>query len=185
MYNKASIKIIVIIIVAVVGAAILTVSSSVLQISHAQTNADLQNTILDVHNRERDLVGVMPLTWNKDLAAGAQAWAQVIATTGKFVHDPVNAVPLGPYGENIAGFFTGVSEPNEGQSRWVNEKSNYVKGQQWQPGMPVTGHYTQMVWRNTKEIGCGTAPPGAGGLPYSILVCRYNPPGNYPGQNPY
>ena len=49
----------------------------------------------------------------------------------------------------------------------------------------ASGHYTQMVWQNTREIGCGTAPPGAGGLPYSILVCRYDTSGNYPGQLPY
>ena len=40
-----------------------------------------------------------------------------------------------------------------------------------------------MVWQATTEIGCGTAPPRSGtpnGLPYSILVCRYDPPGNEP-----
>jgi hypothetical protein len=111
--------------------------------------------------------------------------AQHIATTGQFIHDPVNAVPQGPYGESIAGFTTGVSEPNGGQSRWVAEKINYHGGPyDPQPDTP-SGHYLQMVWRNEKEIGCGTAPPGAGGLPYSILVCRYVPQGLYPGENPY
>jgi hypothetical protein len=47
------------------------------------------------------------------------------------------------------------------------------------------GHYTQMVWRGTYVVGCGIAPPGAGGLPYSILVCVYYPPGNYIGRAPY
>ena len=56
--------------VAFVAAAILTVPSSVMQLSHAQTNADFQNTILSIHNRERALVGVAPLTWNNDLEAG-------------------------------------------------------------------------------------------------------------------
>ena len=167
--------------VALVAAAIVMVLSSVLQVSYAQTNQELANEILVVHNRERALVNVPPLTWNDNLAAGAQTWAQHISTTGQFVHDPES-----PGGENIAGFFTGVSEPTGGQSRWVAEKSNYHGGPYIeQPDGPVIGHYIQMVWRNTHEIGCGTAPPGAGGLPYSILVCRYNPPGGYPGQNPY
>ena len=42
-----------------------------------------------------------------------------------------------------------------------------------------------MVWQTTTEVGCGTASPGAGGLPYSILVCRYSPPGNMAGQMPF
>jgi pathogenesis-related protein 1 len=183
MYMKLSNKIILTIVV-VATAAILTVPPFVLQLSYAQTNEDLEKNILDVHNRERTAVGVEPLTWSNSIAAGAQTWAQNIATTGKFVHDPVHTglTCKGPcYGENIAGFFNGVSEPNGGQSLWVAEKSQYHGG----PSFYAVGHYTQMVWQNSREIGCGTAPPGAGGLAYSILVCRYSPPGNYPNQLPY
>jgi hypothetical protein len=195
MYYKVSIKTIIIVIVA---AAILTLFlSSVLHLSYAQTNQDLANEILAVHNRERTAVGVSPLTWNDNLAADAQTWAQHIASTGQFIHDPVHTglSCTGPcYGENLAGFITGVSEPNGGQSMWVNEKSNYSGGPYNSPYPPgctplvdckVVGHYTQMVWQHTREVGCATAPPGAGGLHYSVLVCRYNPPGNYPGQYPY
>jgi hypothetical protein len=38
-----------------------------------------------------------------------------------------------------------------------------------------------MVWQASLEVGCATAPPGAGGLHYSVLLCRYSPPGNGPG----
>ena len=183
MYKKVSLGIITIL----ATAAILTVPSSVPQVSYAQTNQDLESSILDVHNSERADVGVEPLTWSNSLADGAQTWAQQIATTGKFAHDPVNTgltCTSNCRGENIAGFFTSVSEPDGGQSKWAAEKSDY--NGQTNTCTPVSpsvtcGHYTQMVWQNTHEIGCGTAPPGAGGLPYSILVCRYDPPGNYPG----
>jgi len=83
------------------------------------------------------------------------------------------------YGENIAGFFNDVSEPNGGQSKWVDEKSQYHGG----PSFYAVGHYTQMVWDKTKQVGCATAPPSV--KAYSILVCRYDPPGNYPNQLPY
>ena len=190
MYNKVSLKTIIIVIVA---AAILTVLSSVLHLSYAQTNQDLANEILAVHNRERTAVGVSPLTWNDNLAADAQTWAQHIATTGQFIHDPVHTglSCTGPcYGENLAGFITGISEPNGGQSRWVNEKSNFPGGPYNPPYPPgctpmvdckVVGHYTQMVWQTTKEIGCATASDGN----MEFLVCRYSPPGNYLGQTPY
>ena len=48
MYKKVSVGIITIL----ATAAIMTVPSSVLQVSYAQTNQDMQ-TVLDVHNRER------------------------------------------------------------------------------------------------------------------------------------
>jgi pathogenesis-related protein 1 len=178
MYKKVSAKIIMIL----AAAAILTVPSSVLQVSYSQTDQDMQ-TVLDVHNQERAAVEVQPLTWSNNLADGAQTWAQEIATTGNFKHDPVvtGLTCTGPcYGENIAGFnpSQGPSAPGEGVNLWVNEKSSYHGGP---VDLYVNGHYTQMVWQATTEVGCATAPPGAGGLPYSILVCRYDPPGNGEG----
>jgi pathogenesis-related protein 1 len=178
MYKKVSLGIILIL----ATAAILTVPSSELQVSYAQTDQDMQ-TVLNVHNQERAAVGVQPLTWSNNLADGAQTWAQQIATTGNFAHDPVytGLSCSGPcYGENIAGFnpSNGISAPGEGVSLWVAEKSSYNGGP---VDLYVNGHYTQMVWEATTEVGCATAPPGAGGLHYSILVCRYDPPGNGAG----
>ena len=86
MYQEASAKIIMIL----ATLAIVTVPSSLLQVSQAQSNQDLANKILEVHNSERDAVKVAPLTWSDSIAATAQTWAQQIATTGKFAHDPVS-----------------------------------------------------------------------------------------------
>ena len=174
MYKKVSLGIITIL----ATGAILTVSSSVLQVPY-EKDQDMQ-TVLDVHNQERAAVGDQPLTWSDSLADGAQTWAQEIATTGNFKHDPVvtGLTCTGPcYGENIAGFnpSKGPSAPGEGVDLWVKEKSSYNGGP---VDLYVNGHYTQMVWQATTEVGCATAPPGAGGLRYSILVCRYDPPGN-------
>src|SRR5215212_4534056 len=146
--------------------------------STGNMNADWANSILAVHNSERAAVGVPPLVWSDSLAASAQAWAEHLATMKEMVHS-------GP-GENIAGFNweDGPTAPY-GTSLWVAEKQNWRGGvltaENWYP----TGHYTQMVWSNTQEVGCGAAPPGAGGPTWSTLVCQYNPPGNYIGQAPY
>ena len=45
----------------------------------------------------------------------------------------------------------------------------------------VCGHYTQLVWKNTTEVGCAKVTCGN----QTIWVCNYNPPGNYVGQKPY
>ena len=58
--------------------------------------------------------------------------------------------------------------------------------------VPTTGHYTQMVWRTTKEVGCATASgsgsvsqaQGGGSGEVVYLVCRYSPPGNMQGERP-
>ena len=152
-------------------------------------SADWANSILAVHNSERAAVGVPPLVWSDSLAAGAQAWAEHIATTGAFGHSTCCGAGR-DYGESLAGFYweQGPTAPGTGTSLFVDEKKNY-HGQPVEEtgGAPdaTYGHYTQMVWRSTTQLGCGTAPPGAGGIPYNILVCRYIPPGNIIGQVPY
>ena len=44
------------------------------------------------------------------------------------------------------------------------------------------GHYTQIIWRNTTEVGCGSAN-GTDGM--NRFVCRYSSPGNYVGLSVY
>jgi hypothetical protein len=63
---------------------------------------------------------------------------------------------------------------------WINEKSRY-DGSPVPPGGGPAGHYTAMVWHSTREVGCGTSS----GAQIEILVCRYNPPGNFEGEVPF
>ncbi len=98
-----------VIIMFLVTAAILTLPSSVLQASYAQTNANFKDTVLSMHNNERDAVKVPRLTWNDNLAAAAQAYANQLASKG-YVCIPgncpgVNSVPPLPHGaknENLS-----------------------------------------------------------------------------------
>jgi hypothetical protein len=150
-------------------------------------SADWANSILAVHNSERAAVGVPPLVWSNSLAAGAQAWAEHLAATGTgtLVH-ATDAQKGCPCGEVLAGFdwSKGPTAPGGGTSLWVAEKNDYnggPVGNGYAPNGKPIGHYTQMVWRNEQEVGCGAAY----GSPFSILVCRYNLPGNWPDESPY
>jgi uncharacterized protein YkwD len=194
-------KLSIIMSVTLVTAAILTVqSSSMLRPSYAQVDATTQNAILNMHNQERTAVQVPTLTWSDSLARDAQSWANNIVSRNLrwdlcgSQQDPqgMQCPPHVPrdqangQGENLAwGYNTPVVTLAQG---WANEKRNYVPGTpiDWSLGYPnVYGHYTQMVWTSTTQIGCGTAKQTIGANTWDLLVCRYSPGGNFIGQVPY
>ncbi|CAN1173037.1 Pathogenesis-related protein 1B [Linum perenne] len=43
-------------------------------------------------------------------------------------------------------------------------------------------HYTQLVWRSTKQVGCARVKCRNGD---TYVVCEYYPHGNVVGQRPY
>jgi hypothetical protein len=47
------------------------------------------------------------------------------------------------------------------------------------------GHYTQVVWRKTRELGCGYATCKRDGFLVEFWACNYSPAGNVRGQEPY
>ncbi len=144
-------------------------------------NVDLENTILNIHNQERAAVNVPTLSWSSSLASNAQSWADQLLAEGKFEHSPDTS-----YGENIAQLSRINPNPNgidlsKMAQSWVDEKNSY-------DGQPITndnfmqfGHYTQMVWKSTTEVGCGMASDTG----KDVLVCQYTPSGNQVGQSAY
>jgi hypothetical protein len=137
--------------------------------------------ILDAHNKYRAEVGVPPLQWSDSLAASAQQWANYLASTGQFKHSGTNGV-----GENLAeGSPPGSFTVTQLVDIWGAEKQYFTRGifpnvsstGNWE----AVGHYTQMVWRNTTQVGCGVAT-GDGNI---VLVGQYTPQGNVNGESVY
>ena len=148
-----------------------------------------RDSVLREHNRVRADVGVGPLAWSAALADYAQAWTDHLAATSCELH---HRSELGRrdgkrYGENLAAHGDsggGSWDPGKGVVMWEDEKKAYkggVIGADWS----AAGHYTQVVWRNSKRIGCGLSSCRKDGLRWIILACNYDPPGNYSGQKPY
>ena len=123
---------------------------------------DLASMILAGHNRVRADVGVAPLVWNDSLAASAQTWADHLAATNRFYHDPD---PNRTWGESISAH-GGVSPDvpmAQMQEFFFSEMNNY-HGQTEGSESVVAGHYTQSVWNSTTSVGCATASNADAGL---------------------
>ncbi|EDM74710.1 SCP-like family protein [Plesiocystis pacifica SIR-1] len=119
-----------------------------------------------------------PLRWSPKLAAQAQRWADRC----EFEHSDVG------YGENLAAR-SGGGSPESVTASWASEAADYDHRRHQCAAGAVCGHYTQMVWRASTELGCavstcGTNSPFGGGT-WELWVCNYDPPGNWVGQAPY
>jgi glioma pathogenesis-related protein 2 len=132
-----------------------------------------KSALLNAHNNFRAKHCVPAMTWSDSLAASAQQWASGCKMNGgAFVH---SGVP----GENLRW-----SSPPGGQgdgavtASWYNEIGNYNFNN---PGFsPATGHFTQVVWAGSTQLGCAKAVCGN----FDYWVCRYSPAGNITGQFP-
>jgi len=145
---------------------------------------DLTATLaLSTHNEERTRLGVPPLAWDCELASDASRWAYELARRGTLEHaDP--AIRKGS-GENLWMGTAGRFPVEHMFGRFIDEGRLYRHGQF--PDISVTGnwadagHYSQVIWRGTRELGCALAQ----GEGKDVLVCRYHPAGNVRGRTPY
>ncbi|BBN12019.1 pathogenesis-related protein 1 [Marchantia polymorpha subsp. ruderalis] len=139
---------------------------------------DEASDYVNPHNSARRVLNanIPDLTWSSTLANYAKNWAQTRANAGcNLIHSG------GSYGENIY-WSSWQSVPGDAVKSWVDEKQYYNYNSNSCASGQVCGHYTQVVWRNTQRVGCGSATCAAGG---KFVVCSYDPPGNYIGQKPY
>ncbi len=133
--------------------------------------------LLAAHNSERARLGQPQLVWNDVLAKHARDWAEKLAKNDSFEHAPQNAE-----GENLWSGTSGVFSAEEMVGLWVEEKKFFKPG--LFPNVSSSGnwidvgHYTQLVWKDTRQVGCALAR----GKEDDVLVCRYDPPGNWIGR---
>lgn len=134
---------------------------------------------LDAHNRERAQFGSAPLRWNAQLADDARIWAELLARENAMHHSPIGR--RGGAGENLWMGTAGRFGPGEMIASFASEKAFFTPGTF--PRVSTTGnwadvgHYTQIVWAETRELGCASAR----GSRFEVLVCRYWPAGNVIG----
>ena len=139
-----------------------------------EPDAMLARDLLAAHNEVRSSVDVPPLRWSGQLALHAQEWANHLLNTGQFIHRPR---PL--YGENLFDIEGPRATPAEVVGYWASESRDYTYRSNSCRG--VCGHYTQLVWSDTRQVGCAVARDAT----REVWVCNYEPPGNWVGERPY
>ncbi len=137
--------------------------------------------LLQSHNEERAEFGVPALNWNPELAQQAQGWAEQLAREGRMRHAS-NDERSGA-GENLWMGSAGNYSAQFMVEAFAEEKRHFRAGTF--PNVSRTGswrdvgHFTQVVWPDTREIGCALARDEHN----DFLVCRYWPAGNTYGQD--
>jgi pathogenesis-related protein 1 len=138
--------------------------------------------LLREHNRVRSDVGVDPVVWSPAIAEHAQEWADHLADKDcRMEHRPKTGQWAGPYGENLFIGTVGFYGVVDAVRAWESEKRVYDGGPISRSNFMKVGHYTQMIWGDTGEIGCGKAECEG----KILIVCNYDPPGNMVGKKPY
>jgi len=141
----------------------------------AAGQSPLSDEILAAHNAVRQSVKVPPLVWSDRLAVEAQQWADHLLAWREFKHSHKPNL-----GENLyESIGSDHASPQRAVASWAAEAAGYDHGTNL--CYAVCGHYTQIVWRDTKRVGCGVAR----GMGVEIWVCNYDPPGNFVGRRPY
>lgn len=166
------------------GAFILLLAAfaGTLAVPRAEANGARQvaEDILERHNSERAIYGLPRLSWSGKLAREAQEWARELARSEHMRH--ANRATRKGAGENLWMGTKGHYTPGQMIDGFLTERSMFRAGNF--PQVSTTGrwsdvgHYTQIIWPETQEVGCAIAQ----GRTNDFLVCRYFPAGNVMGQ---
>ncbi|KAJ0119649.1 Cell wall protein PRY3 [Diaporthe amygdali] len=137
--------------------------------------ARFTSAILNSTNFFRSEHNASAVIWNHTLSTYASSY---LASMGSESPDSGSECDFshsgGPYGENLA---LGCNEVTGCVDLWGDEREQYNYDD---PAFSEeTGHFTQLVWKNTTAVGCGSRLCGTRGW---YLVCEYWPRGNIIGQ---
>ncbi|CAM0512209.1 unnamed protein product [Fasciola hepatica] len=135
----------------------------------------LNAEFIDAHNEYRALHGCGKLKFDMALARSAQKYAEQLAQLGYMNHSSCDG-----YGENLAARSSSgvaIMTGREATKMWYDEiilhdfKGGYNG---------ATGHFSQVIWKNTTNAGFGRASTKDGHKMF--MVGHYTPPGNVQGE---
>jgi len=157
------------------------------------TAVQAQESVL-VHNNFRakeTSSNMKSMVWSDEMAAVAQSWAN----TCKWEHGNLYDCSGNRVGQNLFVEASIGGYPAKNMTRtieaWSGEKKDYTYSTNQCASGKMCGHYTQVVWANSVEVGCAAAQcpkmvvSGQTWTNALFIVCDYRSPGNVVGEPIY
>ena len=123
-----------------------------------------------MHNQYRTKHQVDDLKWNSEIEKIAQDYSEILALNP--LERSSNTYKGEILGENLYKSKGIIGK--EVTFEWYREVDNYDFSTHSPKIDRIAGHFTQLVWKETKEIGCGAAYFGS----CCAFICNYYPAGN-------
>ncbi|XP_073232643.1 uncharacterized protein [Porites lutea] len=147
------------------------------EITFTQDDEDFLDQMLEEHNKLRSVHLAPPLEKNRNMSLQAKTLAVQLATEANLRHSDKASRP--DQGENLAMGCTssgpGITA-KDAAKEWYDEVcSHNFYDQAYQDR---SGHFSQLVWNATRELGVGRAIGQKFGMNCTFIVARYRPLGN-------
>ncbi len=131
--------------------------------------------IVSKHNYYRQMYSVPEIIFDPILSDYSEQRANSIINVESFEH-----VSNCPYGENLYCSYD-LDNVSNCVDKWMSESANWneMENNWMEDGL---GHFSQVVWRGSTNLGIGKSYMSNGLL---VIVCNYYPSGNLVGEMPY
>ena len=154
----------------------------------------VQQDIVNEHNKRRkNHFSDSDIRYSVALEQAAQVYANTLARNGRFEHDPKNHE--NGFGENLYAhsqevvpvILDAIVPWYEDEKPYYNYDDGSCDEGSFSNGQNIMcGHYTQVIWQESREVGCAYAQYQKGNFKGGyVYVCKYRKAGNIVGQKPY
>ncbi|KAL9975334.1 hypothetical protein ACROYT_G012487 [Oculina patagonica] len=147
------------------------------ELTFTKEDEDFIDQMVEEHNKLRSIHLSPPLVKNRNMSLQAKALAIQLASEANLRHSDKASRP--DQGENLAMGCTssgpGITA-KDAAKEWYDEVcSHNFYDQAYQD---KSGHFSQLVWNATRELGVGKAMGTKFGMNCTFIVARYRPLGN-------
>ena len=181
---------------------------STMLVSQSGLSQTFDQIMLTEHNNLRSLHQNTPaLTLDTELSAQAKTWAEHLLKIGHLRHGSreqrsgagenlyFTRQSISTYSQaqlnwmkthypniDIPKPFTPINLAHQAALSWYKELNNYEYPTGTSLNGQAIGHFTQVVWKSSTKLGCGTAHKTEGKMITAYVVCQYAPAGNVRGR---
>jgi len=149
--------------------------SACLSVINAALSQSERDAVLDVHNDYRAVYGLTPMVYSTTV----EDFSETFTAGCPLAHSSSS------YGENLYWNSRSGADRTDmlvgAVHAWMSEDYRCATRECFSF---TCGHWTQVMWENSRNLGCGVKTDCDGQWTVTV-TCNYDPPGNYRGQDPF